>query len=135
MKIILQYPYSKDWKHGYIVINKDNRRTLILYNSQSNRSSTQYARYLLSVKLGRYLTDGEHVDHIDNDKTNDHIDNLQILSAKQNNTKAGLANRKPIIHGSLTGYRYCKCTICKLGKSLYSKGRIVEYKELIERNK
>ena len=91
-------------------------------------------RYLLAVKLGRYLTDEEQVDHIDDDKTNDNIDNLQILTVKENAVKSGLANRKEIKHGTLSAYRYCKCDICKTGKSLYSKGRLEDYRRLIERN-
>jgi hypothetical protein len=89
MKIELEYPYSEDWKFGYIVINSERRQTLILYNSHVDRTSTQYSRYLVAVKLGRYLSDKEHVDHIDNDKTNDEVSNLQILTLAENNKKAG----------------------------------------------
>lgn len=87
MKIDLEYPYDKDWKNGYLVVNGENRKTVILFNSSKDRSSTAYARYLVSVALGRYLTDDEHVDHIDHDKTNDVLENLQILSKKDNNLK------------------------------------------------
>lgn len=87
-KIELEYPYSKDWEKGYLVVNKENRRTLILYKgingNDQKRNSTQYARYKLAVNLGRYLTKDETVDHIDNDKTNDDIENLQILSRCDN---------------------------------------------------
>ncbi len=86
--IILSEPYSSDWSRGYLNTNTEGRRTLTLYNSNANRSSTQYARYLLSVKLGRYLTKDEEVDHIDGDKTNDSISNLQILGKKQNRQKS-----------------------------------------------
>ncbi len=41
----------------------------------------------MCCKLNRYLSDDEHVDHIDNDKMNDSISNLQILSQKENNQK------------------------------------------------
>ena len=85
--IILSEPYSLDWSKGYLNTNTEGRRTLTLYNNNANRSSTQYARYLLSVKLGRYLTKDEEVDHIDGDKTNDSISNLQILGKKQNRQK------------------------------------------------
>ena len=78
-KIDLLPPYSEDWKSGYLNINSEGRRTLALYNSPSDRSSTQYARYILAVSLGRYLTDNEEADHIDGDKTNDDIKNIQIL--------------------------------------------------------
>lgn len=83
----LQYPYTKDWNKGYIVTNGQNRKNVILYNSPTERSTTSYARYLVAVNESRYLLDSEHVDHIDNDKTNDNLSNLQILSQKDNNNK------------------------------------------------
>ena len=83
-EIKLEYPYSEIWKKGYIVVNPEGRRTLILFNSSDDRTSTQYARYLLAVKLGRFLNDDEQVDHKDNDKTNDALGNLQILSKQEN---------------------------------------------------
>lgn len=86
-KIELEYPYSNDWKFGYLVINPEGRRTVILYNSHSDRSSTSYARYLSAVRIGRYLTSDEESDHRDNNKTNDNIDNLQILSPEGNQYK------------------------------------------------
>lgn len=94
MKIDLKFPYDQDWKYGYLVINPEGRRTLILYNSHSNRSSTSYSRYLVAVNIGRYLLPEEHVDHIDENKTNDSIENLQILTLSQNNIKS---NKKPDI--------------------------------------
>lgn len=48
---------------------------------------TAYARYLLAVKIGRYLTEDEEADHIDNDGTNDSIDNIQILSVEEHRLK------------------------------------------------
>lgn len=87
MKIKLDPPYSADWRHGYIQTNPEGRKTVILYNSNQDRSSTSYARYLMSVKVGRYLNADEHVDHVDDDKSNDDISNLQILTPKENNRK------------------------------------------------
>ena len=87
MKIDLEYPYNKDWSRGYLVVNPEGRKTVILYNSHSKRGSTAYARYLLSVKLGRYLLDDEQADHINNDKTDDRIENLQLLSKEENRVK------------------------------------------------
>lgn len=86
-KFELEYPYNERWKAGYLVTNKEKRKTVILVNDKNDRTSTQYARYLISVKLGRFLTEDETVDHIDNDKTNDNIDNLQILTRAENNYK------------------------------------------------
>ena len=101
-RIELERPYSVDWKYGYLVTNPQNRKTVILYNNHKDRSSTQYARYLMAVKLGRYLAKNETVDHIDEDKTNDSLTNLQILSMRDNLVKA---NKKPNFQ--------LVCPICK----------------------
>lgn len=118
MKIDLQFPYTQDWKNGYIVTNPEGRKTVILYNTQIDRSSTQYARYLLSVSLKRYLTEDETVDHIDNNKSNDDPSNLQILTRTENIKKSakGITITE---HGTLSMYRYCKCDLCKLAKKNY----------------
>ena len=104
MKIELQHPYNKDWKFGYIVTNPENRKTVVLYNGDNNRTSTAYARYLFSISIGRYLLDCEHIDHIDNDKTNDVLENLQILTKEENNKKEG------VVRGLV--YVELKCPIC-----------------------
>lgn len=130
MKIELDLPYKKDWRFGYIQTNPEGRKTVILYNNKTSRSSVSFARYQMAVFIGEYIHPQLHVDHIDNDKTNDSLLNLQLLTLKENNTKQGLKTRTAA-HGSLACYRYCKCVKCKLGKSLYSKGLIHEYKQLI----
>jgi hypothetical protein len=101
-KIQLEYPYNTKWKWGYLNTNSEGRETLVLYLDNKNKTSTQYARYLLAVSLGRFLTDNEQVDHIDNDKTNNELSNLQILSPKENQWKS---NKLPDVH--LT------CPVCK----------------------
>lgn len=89
MKIELKEPYKSKWKTGYILVNRENRRTVLLVNNKHDRTSTQYARYLMSVKLGRFLDpELETVDHIDGDKTNDNIDNLQLLTRLENIRKS-----------------------------------------------
>ncbi len=88
MKIQLEFPYSAKWRNGYIVTNPEKRKTVILFNSKHDRSSVSYARYLMAVHMGRFLSESEHVDHIDDDKTNDVISNLQILSQAANNKKS-----------------------------------------------
>jgi uncharacterized C2H2 Zn-finger protein len=86
-KFDLEFPYEEDWDDGYLVINPEGRRTVILVSKCGARSSTSYARYLVSVSLKRYLTKDEQVDHIDDDKTNDELSNLQILSPSDNHRK------------------------------------------------
>lgn len=79
-----------------------------LVNSASNRTTTSYARYLISVVNGRYLTEDEEVDHIDNDCTNDEISNLQILTIEQHKEKTKL-------HCEGRTMIWCICAYC--GKS------------------
>lgn len=100
-RIELEYPYNERWRKGYVVTNPEGRKTLILFNSEKDRSSTQYARYLMAVKLGRFLTSEETVDHIDGDRRNNSIDNLQILSLAENIRKTF---KKEDYH--------CVCPIC-----------------------
>lgn len=120
MKIKLEFPYNERWKSGYLVTNREERKTLILFNDQTDRSSTQYARYLLAISLGRYLTGDETVDHIDGNRKNDNIDNLQILS-KSENVRKSLKGIRVEKHGTLSMYRYCKCDLCRLAKKEYVK--------------
>lgn len=88
MRIELQKPYSLDWDKGYTrKCKKDGRVRLDLFNSNSDRSTTSYARYLVSVKIGRYLTSEEEVDHTDNDCSNDEITNLQVLTIEEHKAK------------------------------------------------
>lgn len=108
-KIELLPPFKEVWKSGYIVVNSENRRNAVLYNSNKDRSTVSYARYLMSVYLGRFLASSEHVDHINEDKTDDRIENLQILSCGENSAK----NVKFRTGGRLKAYIKCpSCHIC-----------------------
>jgi hypothetical protein len=133
MKLILEPPFSQVWRMAYIVTNTENRKNVVLFNSQEDRTTISYARYLMSVKMGSFISPEWHVDHINEDKTNDDINNLQLLSPLQNSIKQGLARRQNI-HGTLATYRYCKCDVCKLGKRLYNQGKKQEYYQNIQDN-
>ncbi len=87
MRIELKEPFRSVWKKGYLRTGADLRKRVDLFNSNNDRTTISYARYLLSTKLGRFLTEDEHVDHKDNDKSNDDISNLQILTSEQNRLK------------------------------------------------
>ena len=89
-KIDLAYPYNEDFKQGYLNTNKESRKIVALVRKDNTKTSTSYARYLISCHLGRYLKKSEHVDHVDNDHTNDTLSNLQILTPLQNNLKRGI---------------------------------------------
>lgn len=83
----LEYPYTTKWSKGYTVVNGENRKHVLLIADDGSRTSTPYSRYLVCVHLGRFLEQDEQVDHIDDDKTNDVIENLQVLSVSENNRK------------------------------------------------
>jgi hypothetical protein len=63
-------------------------RYMIHLVSSERRTSMTYARYLMCIKEGRWLNMDEHVDHINDDRLDDRIENLQILSQLENNRKS-----------------------------------------------
>ena len=86
-KIELEEPFKSKWKYGYLITNKEPRRNVILFNSKTDRTTISYARYLMSVKLGRFLDKTEHVDHINGNQMDDRLENFQLLSILENNRK------------------------------------------------
>lgn len=107
-RISAEKPYNDYWL--YVVYHrKENRRmaNLVSKADKDIRTTISYARYLMSVNLNRVLDKDEHVDHIDNDKMNDVIINLQILSPQENKLKQE-------IHNSFINPKFVtlKCSSC-----------------------
>lgn len=73
--------------YGPYVSKRDGRKRVVLYYSDKSTSSTSYARYLYEQANG-ILPNELTVDHIDEDFTNDIIDNLQTLTLLENIQKA-----------------------------------------------
>lgn len=68
---------------------KDGRKHVIHYDLNTrNRRTQSYPRYLMEQHLGRELESWEHIDHINDDCTDDRIENLQILTLAENNRKS-----------------------------------------------
>lgn len=88
-KLKLKFPHNTRWRVGYLVHNsRHDRQMVILYNDKYDRTSTNYAKYLMEVKLGKFLDGNEvHVDHKNDDKTMDSLLNLQVLPARENIAK------------------------------------------------
>lgn len=108
MLIELQEPFRNKWSKGYLWINNENRRVITL-NSESGVTFTMtYARYLMSVKIGQEIPDGFEVDHINNDKTDDRIDNLQILTAEQNRLKQAWWYSAMVVQWTIIPCDHCK---------------------------
>lgn len=73
------------------------RRYVCVWYADGSKGTTLYSRYLMEQKLGRRLHPHlETVDHINNDRTDDRIENLQILTRRLNSGK----DRPPAEMGS-----------------------------------
>lgn len=102
------YPYEKYHSAGPFK-NKEDRLCLNILRNKKHKQIL-YARYLLEISLKRKLKDGYGVDHIDGDKTNDIIDNLQELSSKGNRIKG---TSKKILHNIKNKRRLVLwCSVC-----------------------
>jgi len=91
-------PYDNYWIYNPVVSVSSGRRVCVLVSKKDGcKTSISYARYLMSVAIGRILDSKEFVDHKDEDKLNDDILNLQILSRGDNNRKYRIcAGIKPV---------------------------------------
>ena len=84
---------------------KDGRKHLILYEPNSkSRKTISFPKAIMEVCLGHKLAEDDTVDHIDRDKTNNSISNLQVIDRKT--------------HVSLDAIRrhslFSTCPICKV---------------------
>lgn len=134
----LDYPYSEDYKAGYIIHGSENRQMLVLIGNDGKHHCTAYARYLLATHLGRYLTEEETVDHINNDKTDDRLENLQILTREANKLKETLRKASTRQHGTYSKYRIdkCRCPACVAANSALQKAyRDRHHDELLARRR
>jgi hypothetical protein len=67
---------------------KDGRKHVCIIFENGKRITKSYPRYILEKHLGRELLEKETVDHINNDFTDDRIENLQILTREENIKKS-----------------------------------------------
>lgn len=108
----LKHPFIPEWSKGVVRMCEDGRRRITLWKRGEDgkliRKGIAYARYLMSVHLGRYLSEDEHVDHKDEDKANDVIENLQILTPAEN-IKKNAAHRNK----GKTLVLIMDCPVCK----------------------
>ena len=49
MKIELQEPFKNKWKRAYLRVGNQGRQILDLVNTEQDRTTISYARYLLSL--------------------------------------------------------------------------------------
>lgn len=80
-------PLDKHKVYGPYTHAKEGRLHVTIFKDEYDRTSMSYARYLGCIKVGRILGKDEEADHIDNDKTNDSAENIQILTPAENRLK------------------------------------------------
>jgi HNH endonuclease len=103
-------------------LRKDGRKHVVIVHADGSKTTKSYPRLIMENHLGRELTKDETVDHINNDFTDDRIENLQVLSLEDNVKKSFI----PAIYLELT----CKCC----GKIFKRRKAVHEYETKI-RNK
>jgi HNH endonuclease len=77
---------------AYLNFHKRMGRWQVCLVGGGRRKTILYSKYLMGVSIGRELTKDQEVDHVDGDKTNDSIDNLEIVS-REENTKRDISRR------------------------------------------
>ncbi len=116
MKIQLEGSFYYLWDNGYVRQDKSGRRRLDLVSSSKERTTISYARYLWLINYGD-IPEGYEVDHIDDDCSNDSLDNLQLLSKSDNAKKSSpsqtfLNKTCPICDKEFTTRKGLDKTIC-----------------------
>ncbi len=69
-------------------LRKDGRKHVVIIHDDGTRQTKSYPRLLMEQYLGRELLEEETVDHINEDFTDDRIENLQLLTREENSAKA-----------------------------------------------
>lgn len=78
---------EKGFNVVYININKEPRRVATLRKSDGTMISMSYAKYLYTSYYKCVINKDDNIDHINGNKMDDRIENLQVISGKYNRQK------------------------------------------------
>ena len=78
---------EKGFNVVYININKEPRRVATLRKSDGTMISMSYAKYLYTSYYKCDINKDDNIDHINGNKMDDRIENLQVISGKYNRQK------------------------------------------------
>ncbi len=92
-------------------VRKDGRSHICIVHDNGKKQTKSYPRYLMEVYLNRELLPEETIDHINNDFTDNRIENLQILTVQEN------IHKQHLLHPRKT--RTFICPNCKKESTKY----------------
>lgn len=84
MKIEVSDYYKDKIKNAYVVVNKEPRRVCVMVYKDGTKHSMSYAKYLYTSHFCCDVPKDEEIDHINGDKMDDRIENLQKISKAYN---------------------------------------------------
>ena len=84
---ISNYYAKKGFCTVYINTSKEPRRVATLKRNDGTLTSMSYAKYLYTSYYCCDVPKSDHVDHINGDKMDDRIENLQVISGTYNRVK------------------------------------------------
>ena len=85
MKIeVSDYYKLKGYSKAYLYKRKDDRMAITLTGIGMKPKGILYSKYLYCSFYQCDVTENEHIDHINGDKTDDRIENLQKISRAYN---------------------------------------------------
>lgn len=117
MRVLTEEPFVGYKCYGpYDHSDMSGRKQVVLISPTDERHTLTVARLVMCTHLGRLLDSSEEVDHIDNDCTNDALENLQLLTKAAN-----VAKSNPVRSA------YFECPACGIQFELRGK-RLAEYK-------
>lgn len=104
---------NKGFIKVYVVTNKEPRRTAILMSSNKTTLTMSYAKYLYTSYYKEDVSKEFHIDHINGDKMDDRIENLQKITGAYNRRKDHPVKEMVLV----------KCPVCGT-EFLFSKGNL-----------
>jgi hypothetical protein len=105
-KLKTPLPYPEGTYHYSPSLSKSEGRLVVsIILPDGKRTTCSNSRFIMQCHLGKFLSKNEEVDHINGDRLDDRLDNLQVISSSENKEKWALSNggRKMVL---------LKCPVC-----------------------